>query len=168
MIRRPPRSTQSRSSAASDVYKRQISMQPTDGLVRGTEVVNTGSPIMVPVGNATKGHVFNTLGKPMDVPSVDADTYWPIHRQAPAYDQLESKTEMFETGIKVIDLLAPYVQGGKIGMFGGAGVGKTVVIQEMIYRVAENFGGVSVFAGVGERTREGNDCLLYTSPSPRD
>ena len=140
-----------------DNMVRTISMQPTDGLVRGTEVVNTGSPIMVPVGNATKGHVFNTLGKPMDVPSVDADTYWPIHRQAPAYDQLESKTEMFETGIKVIDLLAPYVQGGKIGMFGGAGVGKTVVIQEMIYRVAENFGGVSVFAGVGERTREGND-----------
>src|SRR5664280_1796968 len=103
-----------------DNMVRTISMQPTDGLVRGTEVVNTGSPIMVPVGNATKGHVFNTLGKPMDVPSVDADTYWPIHRQAPAYDQLESKTEMFETGIKVIDLLAPYVQGGKIGMFGGA------------------------------------------------
>src|SRR5450756_2365556 len=142
-----------------DNMVRTISMQPTDGLVRGTEVVNTGSPIMVPVGNATKGHVFNTLGKPMDVPSVDADTYWPIHRQAPAYDQLESKTEMFETGIKVIDLLAPYVQGGKIGMFGGAGVGKTVVIQEMIYRVAENFGGVSVFAGVGERTREGNDLF---------
>src|SRR5664279_4396866 len=142
-----------------DNMVRTISMQPTDGLVRGTEVVNTGSPIMVPVGNATKGHVFNTLGKPMDVPSVDAYTYWPIHRQAPAYDQLESKTEMFETGIKVIDLLAPYVQGGKIGMFGGAGVGKTVVIQEMIYRVAENFGGVSVFAGVGERTREGNDLF---------
>src|SRR5674536_3101 len=142
-----------------DNMVRTISMQPTDCLVRGTEVVNTGSPIMVPVGNATKGHVFNTLGKPMDVPSVDADTYWPIHRQAPAYDQLESKTEMFETGIKVIDLLAPYVQGGKIGMFGGAGVGKTVVIQEMIYRVAENFGGVSVFAGVGERTREGNDLI---------
>src|SRR5664280_2769844 len=101
-----------------DNMVRTISMQPTDGLVRGTEVVNTGSPIMVPVGNATKGHVFNTLGKPMDVPSVDADTYWPIHRQAPAYDQLESKTEMFETGIKVIDLLAPYVQGGKIGLFG--------------------------------------------------
>ena len=95
----------------------------------------------------------------MDVESIDADTYWPIHRQAPAFDQLESKTEMFVTGIKVIDLLAPYVQGGKIGMFGGAGVGKTVVIQEMIRRVAKNFGGVSVFAGVGERTREGNDLF---------
>ncbi len=142
-----------------DNMVRAVSMQPTDGLVRGTAVVDTGSPIMVPVGDATKGHVFNTLGQPLDVASVDADTYWPIHRSAPAYDQLESKTEMFTTGIKVIDLLAPYVQGGKIGMFGGAGVGKTVVIQEMIYRVAENFGGVSVFAGVGERTREGNDLF---------
>jgi len=139
---------------------RAIAMQMTDGVVRGAEVTDTGSPIMVPVGDATKGHVFNTLGKPLDVESVDADTYWPIHRPSPPYDQLESKTEMFETGIKVIDLLAPYVQGGKIGMFGGAGVGKTVVIQEMIYRVAENFGGVSVFAGVGERTREGNDLFL--------
>jgi F-type H+-transporting ATPase subunit beta len=139
---------------------RAIAMQPTDGLVRGTDVVDTGSPITVPVGDATKGHVFNVLGRPLDVESVDADTYWPIHRPSPAYDQLESKTEMFETGIKVIDLLAPYVSGGKIGMFGGAGVGKTVVIQEMIYRVAENFGGVSVFAGVGERTREGNDLFL--------
>ncbi|MGI8699096.1 MAG: F0F1 ATP synthase subunit beta [Mycobacteriales bacterium] len=139
---------------------RAIAMQMTDGVVRGAEVTDTGSPIMVPVGDATKGHVFNTLGQPLDVASVDADTYWPIHRPSPPYDQLESKTEMFETGIKVIDLLAPYVQGGKIGMFGGAGVGKTVVIQEMIYRVAENFGGVSVFAGVGERTREGNDLFL--------
>ena len=138
---------------------RAISMQQTDGLVRGSEVVDTGSPITVPVGDATKGHVFNVLGRPLDVEKVDADTYWPIHRPSPPYDQLESKTEMFETGIKVIDLLAPYVQGGKIGMFGGAGVGKTVVIQEMIYRVAENFGGVSVFAGVGERTREGNDLF---------
>ncbi|MGI8682310.1 MAG: F0F1 ATP synthase subunit beta [Mycobacteriales bacterium] len=139
---------------------RAIAMQPTDGLVRGTDVVDTGSPITVPVGDATKGHVFNVLGRPLDVEKVDADTYWPIHRPSPPYDQLESKTEMFETGIKVIDLLAPYVSGGKIGMFGGAGVGKTVVIQEMIYRVAENFGGVSVFAGVGERTREGNDLFL--------
>ncbi|GAC1326801.1 MAG: F0F1 ATP synthase subunit beta [Mycobacteriales bacterium] len=138
---------------------RAVSMQPTDGLVRGAAVTDTGSPIMVPVGDATKGHVFNTLGQPLDVDSIEADTYWPIHRPSPPFDQLESKTEMFETGIKVIDLLAPYVQGGKIGMFGGAGVGKTVVIQEMIYRVAENFGGVSVFAGVGERTREGNDLF---------
>ncbi len=142
-----------------DNLVRTISMQPTDGLVRRTPARDTGSPISVPVGDATKGHVFNTLGQPLDVPSVDADTYWPIHRPSPAYDQLESKTEMFTTGIKVIDLLAPYVSGGKIGMFGGAGVGKTVVIQEMIYRVAENFGGVSVFAGVGERTREGNDLF---------
>ena len=116
----------------------------------------------VPVGDVTKGHVFNTLGEPLDVPTaqrVEVTERWPIHRQAPPFDQLESKTEMFETGIKVIDLLTPYVQGGKIGLFGGAGVGKTVLIQEMIYRVAKNFGGVSVFAGVGERTREGNDLF---------
>ncbi len=142
-----------------DNMVRTISMQPADGLVRGAPVTDTGSPIKVPVGNATRGHVFNALGQPLDVDHVDADTYWPIHRPSPAFDQLESKTQMFETGIKVIDLLAPYVLGGKIGMFGGAGVGKTVVIQEMIYRVAENFGGVSVFAGVGERTREGNDLF---------
>ena len=139
---------------------RAIAMQMTDGVVRGAEVTDTGSPIMVPVGDATKGHVFNTLGKPLDVESVDADTYWPIHRPSPPYDQLESKTEMFETGIKVIDLLTPYVQGGKIGLFGGAGVGKTVLIQEMIARVARDHGGVSVFAGVGERTREGNDLMV--------
>src|ERR687890_1978476 len=142
-----------------DNLVRAIAMQPTDGLVRGASVQDTGSAISVPVGDATKGHVFNALGQPLDVESVDADTYWPIHRPSPAFDQLESKTEIFPTGIKVIDLLAPYVSGGKIGMFGGAGVGKTVVIQEMIYRVAENFGGVSVFAGVGERTREGNDLI---------
>ncbi len=142
-----------------DNMVRAISMQPTDGLVRGSTVTDTGASISVPVGNATKGHVFNTLGKPLDVESIDADTYWPIHRSAPPYDQLESKTEMFETGIKVIDLLTPYVRGGKIGLFGGAGVGKTVLIQEMINRVAEQFGGVSVFAGVGERTREGNDLF---------
>ena len=142
-----------------DNLVRAIAMQPTDGLTRGAAVQDTGSAIMVPVGNATKGHVFNALGQPLDVPSIDADTYWPIHRSSPPFDQLESKTEMFVTGIKVIDLLAPYVQGGKIGMFGGAGVGKTVVIQEMIYRVAKEFNGVSVFAGVGERTREGNDLF---------
>jgi F-type H+-transporting ATPase subunit beta len=143
-----------------DNMVRAISMQPTDGLVRGTPVSDTGAPISVPVGDATLGHVFNVLGEPLDVDKVDADTRWPIHRVAPALDQLEPKTQMFETGIKVIDLLAPYVSGGKIGMFGGAGVGKTVVIQEMIYRVAEQFGGRSVFAGVGERTREGNDLFL--------
>src|SRR3954471_8623901 len=142
-----------------DNLVRGIAMQPTDGVVRGAPVKDTGAPISVPVGDATKGHVFNALGKPMDVDSVNADTYWPIHRSSPPFDQLESKTEMFVTGIKVIDLLAPYVLGGKIGMFGGAGVGKTVVIQEMIRRVAKNFGGVSVFAGVGERTREGNDLF---------
>src|SRR4051794_10425108 len=139
---------------------RAISMQPTDGLVRGAEVTATGSPITVPVGDATLGHVFNVLGKPLDVESVDAPTRWPIYRPSPPFDQLESRTQIFETGIKVIDLLAPYVQGGKIGLFGGAGVGKTVLIQEMINRVAEQFGGVSVFAGVGERTREGNDLFL--------
>jgi F-type H+-transporting ATPase subunit beta len=141
---------------------RAISMQPTDGLTRGAAVTDTGDAITVPVGNVTKGHVWNTLGEPLDVPasSLEINERWGIHRQAPSFDQLESKTEVFETGIKVIDLLTPYVKGGKIGLFGGAGVGKTVLIQEMIYRVAENFGGVSVFAGVGERTREGNDLFL--------
>jgi F-type H+-transporting ATPase subunit beta len=144
-----------------DNLVRAISMQPTDGLVRGTEVRDTGAPISVPVGDVTKGHVFNALGESLDVPtaSLDIKERWPIHRQPPSFDQLESKTEMFETGIKVIDLLTPYVKGGKIGLFGGAGVGKTVLIQEMITRVAKNFGGVSVFAGVGERTREGNDLF---------
>jgi F-type H+-transporting ATPase subunit beta len=140
---------------------RAISLQPTDGLVRGAEVKDSGAPISVPVGDVTKGHVWNALGESLDVPtaSLEVTERWPIHRQAPAFDQLESKTQMFETGIKVVDLMTPYVQGGKIGLFGGAGVGKTVLIQEMIYRVAENFGGVSVFAGVGERTREGNDLF---------
>ena len=145
-----------------DNLVRAISMQPTDGMVRGATVTDTGSAISVPVGDVTKGHVFNTLGESLDVPtsSLEIKERWPIHRTAPEFDQLESKTEMFETGIKVIDLLTPYVKGGKIGLFGGAGVGKTVLIQEMIYRVAEDFGGVSVFAGVGERTREGNDLFL--------
>ncbi len=139
---------------------RAIALQPTDGVTRGATVTDTGDAILVPVGDATKGHVFNALGKPLDVPSIDAETYWPIHRPSPPFDQLESKTEIFITGIKVIDLLAPYVQGGKIGLLGGAGVGKTVLIQEMINRVAKQFSGVSVFAGVGERTREGNDLFL--------
>jgi F-type H+/Na+-transporting ATPase subunit beta len=145
-----------------DNQVRAISMQPTDGLVRGAPVSDTGASISVPVGDVTKGHVFNVLGKPLDVKAEDlqVEERWPIHRAAPPYDQLESKTEMFETGIKVLDLLTPYVRGGKIGLFGGAGVGKTVLIQEMIRRVAQNFGGVSVFAGVGERTREGNDLFL--------
>ena len=148
-----------------DSTVRTISMQPTDGLVRGTPVQDTGSPIMMPVGDVTKGHVFNALGKPLDVESVDADTYWPIHRQSPPFDQLEGRTQQLVTGIKVIDLLTPYVQGGKIGLFGGAGVGKTLLIQEMITRVAKNFGGTSVFAGVGERTREGNDLFTEMTES---
>ena len=150
-----------------DNMVRAISLAPTDGLVRGAEVINTGAPISVPVGDVTKGHVFNVLGNPLDVPlsSLQVTERWPIHRPAPPLDQLESKTEMFVTGIKVIDLLTPYVRGGKIGLFGGAGVGKTVLIQEMIRRVAKNFGGVSCFAGVGERTREGNDLFLEMSDS---
>jgi F-type H+/Na+-transporting ATPase subunit beta len=144
-----------------DDMVRAIALQPTDGLVRGAEVADTGGPITVPVGDVTKGHVFNALGKPLDVDEskLEITERWPIHRDPPPFDELEPKTEMFATGIKVIDLLTPYVLGGKIGLFGGAGVGKTVLIQEMIYRVAENFGGVSVFAGVGERTREGNDLI---------
>src|ERR1700759_371784 len=150
-----------------DDMVRTIALQPTDGLTRGAEVTDTGSPITVPVGDATLGHVFNALGVPLDVPEskLDIQERWSIHRPPPAFDQLESKTEMFATGIKVIDLLTPYVVGGKIGLFGGAGVGKTVLIQEMIYRVAENFGGVSVFAGVGERTREGNDLIQEMTES---
>ncbi|HSK22123.1 MAG TPA: F0F1 ATP synthase subunit beta [Egicoccus sp.] len=141
---------------------RAICMQPTDGVARGTDVVDTGAPISVPVGPGTLGHIYNVLGEPLDVAAdqIQADTRWPIHRAPPPFDELESQATMFETGIKVIDLVEPYVQGGKIGMFGGAGVGKTVVIQEMINRVAQQHGGVSVFAGVGERTREGNDLLL--------
>src|SRR5271163_5042185 len=137
---------------------RCICMQQTDGLVRGAAVRNLGRGISVPVGNAVLGHVFNVLGQPLDTDHIDGiDERWEIHRSAPAFDQLEPRALMFETGIKVIDLLEPYVQGGKIGLFGGAGVGKTVIIQEMIHRVAQDYGGVSVFAGVGERTREGTD-----------
>ncbi|WP_106397735.1 F0F1 ATP synthase subunit beta [Actinocorallia populi] len=139
---------------------RAISMQPTDGLVRGAAVADSGSAISVPVGDITKGHVWNALGECLDSPGLQVNERWGIHRSAPPFDQLESKTEMLETGIKVIDLLTPYVKGGKIGLFGGAGVGKTVLIQEMITRVARNFGGTSVFAGVGERTREGNDLWV--------
>ena len=146
---------------------RAICMQPTDGLRRGAKVVNTGSAITVPVGDVTLGHVWSVLGLPLDVDasSLKIDERWPIHRDPPPFDELEPKTEMFETGIKVIDLLEPYVKGGKIGMFGGAGVGKTVVIMEMINRVATQHGGVSVFAGVGERTREGNDLWLEMKES---
>ncbi|MEX2620051.1 MAG: F0F1 ATP synthase subunit beta [Egibacteraceae bacterium] len=150
-----------------DRVARAIVMQPTDGVVRGTKVRNTGAPISVPVGPGILGHLYNVLGEPLDV-SVDEispDAYWPIHRDPPPFDELEPQSKMFETGIKVIDLIEPYVEGGKIGMFGGAGVGKTVVIQEMIYRVAEQHGGVSMFAGVGERTREGNDLMLEMQES---
>jgi F-type H+-transporting ATPase subunit beta len=151
-----------------DGMVRAISMQPTDGLVRGAQVRNTGGPISVPVGDVTKGHVFNTIGDCLNLKEgekLEIEERWPIHRSAPAFDALEAKTEMFETGIKVIDLLTPYVQGGKIGLFGGAGVGKTVLIQEMIARVALDHQGVSVFAGVGERTREGNDLITEMTES---
>ncbi|MFD9318974.1 F0F1 ATP synthase subunit beta [Streptomyces sp. NPDC057456] len=142
-----------------DGLVRTISMQPTDGLVRQAAVTDTGTGITVPVGDFTKGKVFNTLGEVLNTDETYDGERWTIHRKAPRFDELESKTEMFETGVKVIDLLTPYVKGGKIGLFGGAGVGKTVLIQEMIYRVANNHDGVSVFAGVGERTREGNDLI---------
>jgi F-type H+-transporting ATPase subunit beta len=145
-----------------DGMVRAISMKPTDGMVRGAQVTDTGGPISVPVGDVTLGHVFNVTGDCMNLEEgeqLEIDERWAIHRKAPAFDQLEARTQMFETGIKVIDLLTPYVQGGKIGLFGGAGVGKTVLIQEMIARVAKDHDGVSVFAGVGERTREGNDLI---------
>src|SRR2546428_11672340 len=144
-----------------DDTARAISMQPTDGLARGAPVTDTGGPISVPVGEGTKGHVFNVLGETLDVPtaSLKVTERWPIHRDPPPFDQLEPRTEILETGIKVLDLLTPYVKGGKVGLFGGAGVGKTVLIQEMITRVAKNFGGVSCFAGVRERTRQGNDLI---------
>jgi F-type H+-transporting ATPase subunit beta len=146
-----------------DNMVRAISLQPTDGVVRGAAVKDSGGPITVPVGDVTLGHVFNTTGECLNLKGdekLKISERWGIHRPAPDFDQLESKTVMFETGIKVIDLLTPYVQGGKIGLFGGAGVGKTVLIQEMIARVAKDHGGVSVFAGVGERTREGNDLIV--------
>ncbi len=142
-----------------DNVVRTIAMQPTDGMVRGAVVTDTGEAISVPVGDETKGHVFNVLGECLNDPDFKATERWTIHREPPAFADLEPKEEMLETGVKVIDLLAPYVKGGKIGLFGGAGVGKTVLIQEMIIRVARNFGGTSVFAGVGERTREGNDLI---------
>jgi F-type H+-transporting ATPase subunit beta len=146
---------------------RAVAMKGTDGLVRGAEVHNTGGPITVPVGPKTLGHIFNVWGEPLDVPadSIDFDERWPIHRTPPKFEDVEPQKEIFETGIKVIDLLEPYVRGGKIGMFGGAGTGKTVIIQEMINRVATQHGGVSTFAGVGERTREGNDLFLEMTES---
>ncbi|MBQ6348692.1 MAG: F0F1 ATP synthase subunit beta [Clostridia bacterium] len=141
-----------------DNVVRCIAMSSTDGLRRGIEAVNTGGPITVPVGDCCLGRVFNLLGEPVDnKPAPEAKERWPIHRPAPAYDEQEGTTEILETGIKVVDLIAPYAKGGKIGLFGGAGVGKTVIIMELINNIAKQHGGLSVFAGVGERTREGND-----------
>ena len=147
---------------------RAICMKPTDGLARGTLVRNTGVGIRMPVGEGVLGHVFNVIGEPLDTTAdqlTGIEDHWEIRRDSPAFDQLEPRSIMFETGIKVIDLLEPYVQGGKIGLFGGAGVGKTVIILEMINRVATQHGGVSVFAGVGERTREGTDLWLEMQES---
>ena len=146
-----------------DARVRAICLRPTDGLIRGTVVKNTGGGMQMPVGDAVLGHVVNVIGEPLDVAELDAskiEDRWDIHRHAPDFDTLEPQKIVFPTGIKVIDLLTPYLQGGKIGLFGGAGVGKTVLITEMINRVASQFGGVSVFAGVGERTREGTDLFL--------
>ncbi|RPI22725.1 MAG: F0F1 ATP synthase subunit beta, partial [Actinobacteria bacterium] len=149
-----------------DNLVRAIAMAPTDGLVRGAEVRNTGGPITVPVGDQTLGHIFNVWGDSLDAPDADfSGERWPIHRDPPPFEDVEPQKKVFETGIKVIDLLTPYLEGGKIGLFGGAGVGKTVLIQEMINRVATQHGGVSVFAGVGERTREGNDLFLEMKES---
>ena len=145
---------------------RVIAMAPTDGLTRGAEVRNTGGPISVPVGDQVLGHIFNVWGDSLDAPDKEfGEPRWPIHRQPPAFEDVEPQRKVFETGIKVLDLVCPYLEGGKIGLFGGAGVGKTVLIQEMINRVATQHGGVSVFAGVGERTREGNDLFLEMKDS---
>ncbi len=147
---------------------RAICMKPTDGLRRGTTVRNLGHGLQMPVGDGVLGHVINVLGEPLDVSTdqlTGIDDHWDIHREPPPFRELEPRSEMFETGIKVIDLLEPYVRGGKIGMFGGAGVGKTIIILEMINRVATQHGGVSVFAGVGERTREGTDLWLEMQES---
>ena len=141
-----------------DDVARCIAMSSTDGLERGIPAEDTGGPITVPVGEACLGRIFNLLGEPVDdLPAPEAKERWPIHRPAPAYDEQESTTEILETGIKVVDLICPYAKGGKIGLFGGAGVGKTVLIMELINNVAKQHGGLSVFTGVGERTREGND-----------
>ncbi|HET7047942.1 MAG TPA: F0F1 ATP synthase subunit beta [Solirubrobacteraceae bacterium] len=146
---------------------RAVAMDTTDGLARGTEVIDTGAPITVPVGRETLGRIFNLLGEPIDLgePLADDVERWPIHREAPTIEALTPTTEMFETGIKVIDLLAPYAKGGKVGLFGGAGVGKTVIIQELIHNLAQEHGGLSAFCGVGERSREGNDLWLEMKES---
>ncbi|HEY1272915.1 MAG TPA: F0F1 ATP synthase subunit beta [Terriglobales bacterium] len=145
---------------------RCVSMQPTDGLVRGMKAIDLGGPIRVPVGHGTLGRVMNVIGEPVDqLGPIVTEKKYPIHRQAPAFDQQSTRAEMFETGVKVIDLIQPFLKGGKIGLFGGAGVGKTVVIMELINNVAKQHGGYSVFAGVGERTREGNDLWIEMSES---
>ncbi|MBP5282069.1 MAG: F0F1 ATP synthase subunit beta, partial [Lachnospiraceae bacterium] len=145
---------------------RCIAMGPTDGLMRGMEAIATGAPISVPVGENTLGRIFNVLGQPIDnKPAPTGVTYEPIHRPAPTFEEQSTETELLETGIKVVDLLCPYQKGGKIGLFGGAGVGKTVLIQELIRNIATEHGGYSVFTGVGERTREGNDLYHEMSES---
>ncbi|MDH3462138.1 MAG: F0F1 ATP synthase subunit beta, partial [Acidimicrobiia bacterium] len=145
---------------------RIVALAPTDGMSRGAPVRDTGGPITVPVGEQTLGHIFNVWGDCLDTPDLKlTGERWPIHRTPPAFEEVEPQKTVFETGIKVLDLICPYLQGGKIGLFGGAGVGKTVLIQEMINRVATQHGGVSVFAGVGERTREGNDLFLEMKDS---
>ena len=145
---------------------RCIAMQPTDGMVRGMKAIDQGGPISVPVGRGTLGRVMNVIGEPVDqLGPIEYKERMPIHRLAPAFDEQATSAEMFETGVKVIDLIQPFLKGGKIGLFGGAGVGKTVVIMELINNVAKNHGGFSVFAGVGERTREGNDLWLEMTES---
>ena len=145
---------------------RAVAMDATDGVSRGMDVTDTGQPISTPVGDAPLGRILNVLGEPVDeMGPVEAEEHWPIHRAAPTLENLEPKTEIFVTGIKVVDLIAPYVRGGKTGLFGGAGVGKTVIIMELINNIAQEHGGRSVFCGVGERTREGNDLWLEMKES---
>ena len=145
---------------------RAIALSSTDGLVRGMEVLDTGAPITIPVGRPTLGRIINVIGEPVDkMGPLKAEKYYPIHRPAPAFDEQATKVEILETGIKVIDLLEPYTKGGKTGLFGGAGVGKTVIIMELIRNIAMEHGGISVFSGVGERTREGNDLWLEMKES---
>jgi F-type H+-transporting ATPase subunit beta len=145
---------------------RTIAMQPTDGMVRGMKAIDLGGPISVPVGHGTLGRIMNVIGEPVDnLGPIQAKERLPIHRPAPSFEEQATTSEMFETGIKVIDLIQPFLKGGKIGLFGGAGVGKTVIIMELINNVAKQHGGYSVFAGVGERTREGNDLWLEMSES---
>src|SRR5213593_2464716 len=145
---------------------RCVAMEPTEGLIRGMKAIDTGGPITVPVGPATLGRVMNVIGEPADkLGPIVSDTRFPIHRHAPELEEQNTNLEMFETGVKVVDLLEPYLKGGKTGLFGGAGVGKTVIIMELIHNVALKHGGVSVFAGVGERTREGNDLWLEMKES---